>query len=78
MNWRCWPAFETGVICHVDSEAGDNGAAQRLPGKDQGGTSKPCPVCLGLASAHALTASDTPVLRVPQAVFVARFVPQAP
>ena len=68
--------FESGVICHVDSEAGDNGAAQELPGKDHGGTSKPCPVCLGLASVHALTASHAPVLRVPQAVFIARIVPQ--
>ncbi len=68
--------FETSVICHVDSEAGDNGAAQGLPGKDQGGTSKPCPVCLGLASVHALTASHSPALRVPQAVFIARLAPQ--
>jgi hypothetical protein len=67
--------FETGVICHVDSESGDNGAAQG-PGHDQGGTSKPCPVCLGLASVHALTATDAPALRVPQAVFIARLAPQ--
>ena len=68
--------FETGVICHADGETGDNGTAQRLPGEDHGGTSKPCPVCLGLASAHALTANDTPVLRVPRAVFIARLAPQ--
>ena len=70
--------FDTGAICHVDSAPGDNGAAQGLPGNDQGGTPKPCPICLGMATAHALTASDAPILRVPQAVFVVRFAPQAP
>ena len=68
--------FDAGVICHTDSETVDNGTAQGLPGKDQGGTFKPCPVCLGLASVHALTASGTPVLRLPQAVYIARLSPQ--
>jgi hypothetical protein len=68
--------FDTAFLCHVESAAGDNGASQGLPGKDQGGTSKPCPVCLGLASVHALTTTDAPDLRVPQAVFIARLAPQ--
>ena len=68
--------FDASVICHTDSETGDNGAAQGLPGKDQGGTSKPCPVCLGLAFVHALTPSGAPVLRLPQAVYAARLSPQ--
>ena len=59
-------AFELGLICHVDGDADGNG--QSLPGKDRNSPSKPCPVCLGLASAHALPASDAPALRVPQAV----------
>ncbi len=63
--------FDQGIICHVDSEAGANGSDQGLPSKDQDRTSKPCPICLGLASAHALTASDAAVLRIPQAFFVA-------
>ena len=69
---------ETSVICHVDSEAGDSGTAQGSPGKNQGGTSKPCPICLGMASAHALTANDAPAPRVAQAVSAVRFVPQKP
>ena len=68
--------FDTAFLCHVDSAAGDNGAAQGLPGNDRGGTSKSCPICLGLASIHALTATDMPELRVPQAVFIARLAPQ--
>jgi hypothetical protein len=68
--------FDAGVVCHTDSETGDNGTAQGLSGKDPASTSKPCPVCLGLASAHALTASNTPALRVPRAVFIARLAPQ--
>lgn len=68
--------FDPGAICHVDSEADDNGTAQGLPGQDKGGVSKPCPVCLGLASVHALPASEAPSLRVPQTVYIAGFVPQ--
>ena len=68
--------FDTGLVCHVDSEAGDTSAGEGLPGKGQGSTSKPCPICLGMATAHALTASDTQILRLPQAVFVVRTVPQ--
>jgi hypothetical protein len=71
--------FEPGFICHIDdSEADEAGQAQALPGKDQGGVSKPCPVCLGLASAHALPASDAPALRVPQTIVAADFILQDP
>jgi hypothetical protein len=68
--------FDAGVICHTDSETGDNGTAQGLSGKDPASTSKPCPVCLGLASVHALTASDAPILRLPPAVYIAPLSPQ--
>ncbi|MGO9484297.1 MAG: DUF2946 family protein [Rhodomicrobium sp.] len=68
--------LETGVICHL---AAEDGKAQGLPGKDQGGFAKPCPICLGLAaSAHALPASAAPPLRVPQTILAAAFVPQDP
>jgi hypothetical protein len=77
INELALPAgFDTAFLCRVDSAAGDNGAAPVLPGKNQGGTSKSCPICIGLASVHALTASDTPHLRVPRAVFIARLAPQ--
>jgi hypothetical protein len=62
-------ASAAGLICHTDASSGDNAQTQGLPGPDKGNPSKPCPICLGLASAYALTASDAPVLPVPQAVF---------
>ena len=68
--------FDAAALCHAGSGASDDSAGEGLPGKGQGSTSKPCPICLGMAAAHALTASDTPILRVPQAVFVAGAVPQ--
>ncbi len=71
-------ALEAGVICHVDSEADEDGKAQKLPGKDQGRVSKPCPVCLGVASAHALPASEAPALRFPQTVVTLAFVSRHP
>jgi hypothetical protein len=69
-------AADAGFICHTDASASENGWAQELPGKNKDSPSKPCPICLGLASAHALTASEAPVLRVPQAVFQKAAVPQ--
>jgi hypothetical protein len=68
-------AFDAGIICHVDSDADEDGKAQGLPGKDQGRTTKPCPVCFGFASANAaLPASDAPALRVPQTVIADAFI----
>ncbi len=68
-------AFDAGIICHVDSDADDDGKAQGLPGKDQERTSKPCPVCFGFASANAaLPASEAPALRVPQTVIADAFI----
>jgi Protein of unknown function (DUF2946) len=67
-------ALDAGLICHIDSDADEDDAAQALPGKAPGGAAKPCPVCLGLASAHALPASEAPALRVPQTVAAAAFV----
>jgi hypothetical protein len=68
--------FGAATLCHVGNVASHASAGEALPGKGQGSTSKPCPICLGMATAHALTASDTQILRVPQAVFVVRTVPQ--
>jgi hypothetical protein len=70
--------FEPGAICHVDSEADGDGQAQDLPGKRQNGTPKPCPICQGFASAHALQANDTPCLRIPQTISLGALLPQEP
>jgi hypothetical protein len=67
---------DAGFICHTDASVSENGWAQELPGKNKGSPSKPCPICLGLASAYALTASEAPVFRVPQAVFQKVALPQ--
>jgi len=68
-------ALDAGIICHIDSDADEDGKAQGLPGKDQGRTSKPCPVCFGFASANAaLPASEAPALRVPQTVIADAFI----
>ena len=69
--------FGAATLCHAGSGAIDASAGEGLPGKGQGSTSKPCPICLGMATAHAFTASNTPILRVPQAVFVVRAVAQS-
>ena len=66
--------LDPGIICHADSEADEGGKAHTLPRKSPGPAPKPCPVCLGLASAHALPASEGPSLRVPQTVLAAAFV----
>ncbi len=68
--------FDPGAICHVDSEADADGTAQALPGNNQNGVTKPCPVCLGLASVYGLPASEALFLLVPQTVVAAGFVPQ--
>jgi hypothetical protein len=68
--------FAPAAICYVASEADGSGPAPAVPGDGQDGTSKPCPICLGLASAHALPASEAPAPRVPHTLFVPRFVPQ--
>lgn len=65
-------ALDAGVICHVDGEA--DGKTQGLPGKAPGGAAKPCPICLGFASAHALPASEAPAPRVPQTVIADAFI----
>jgi hypothetical protein len=62
-------ALEAGLICHVE------GDGLALPGNGQGGPSKPCPICLGLASAFALHDSGAPVLHVPR--FAALAAPAA-
>jgi hypothetical protein len=64
------------AICYVASEAYGGGPAPAVPGDGQDGTSKPCPICLGLISAHALPASEAPALPVAQTFSIARFVPQ--
>ncbi len=66
--------LDPGIICHADSEADESGNARTLPGKSPSPAPKPCPVCLGLASIHALPASEGPSLRVPQTVLAAAFV----
>lgn len=71
-------ALDAGVICHVESDADEDGGAQGLPRKDQGGMAKLCPICLGLASAHALPANEAPALCVPQTVIAHALVPQNP
>jgi hypothetical protein len=63
-------AFEAGLICHVESST--DGEEQSLPGDNGSSPSKPCPVCLGLASAHALLTPDAPAMGVP--VFVSHKV----
>jgi hypothetical protein len=68
--------FGAATLCRASNLASDASASEAVPGKGQGSTSKPCPICLGMATAHALTASYTLILRVPQAVFVVRAVPQ--
>jgi hypothetical protein len=63
--------FEPGVICHAGSEADESANALALPGKSQERAPKPCPVCLGLASVHALPASEAVPLPAPQTVVAA-------
>jgi len=60
-------------ICHEAIPAREDGKAQSLPGKSPGDAANPCPICLGLASAHAMAASAAPVLRVPQASIALAF-----
>ncbi len=57
--------FAPGALCH------GGGPVQKSPA----GAPKPCPICLGLASAHGLPASEVPVLRVPQTVIALAFIP---
>jgi hypothetical protein len=71
-------ALEAGIICHIETGTDDGGPVQSLPGKNGSGTAKPCPVCLGLASAYALSASEAPQLRVPLAHLVSEPLPQGP
>jgi hypothetical protein len=64
------------AICYVAVEADSDGPAPAIPGDGQDGTSKPCPICLGLIPVHALPTSEAPAPRIPVPVFVARFIPQ--
>ncbi len=64
------------AICYVVSEAHGSSLAPAVPGDRQDRTSKPCPICLGLVSAHALPASEALALPVAQAFSVTRFIPQ--
>jgi len=68
-------AFEPGAICHEAIPAQEDGKAQGLPAKSPGDAANPCPICLGLTSAHAMAASAAPVLRVPQAFIALAFAP---
>ncbi len=68
--------FEPGALCHAGSETGGDEKAQTLPGKDRERASKPCPVCLGLASAHALPASEAASLPAPQTLLIAASFPK--
>jgi hypothetical protein len=70
--------FEAIALCHTGSEVDGDGTAPAVPAKGQDGTSIPCPICLGLASAHALPASDAPSLRVPYTDSVTLPIPQTP
>ena len=63
--------IEPGVTCDASGEAPNGGKA----GKGSGGGVTHCPICLGLASAHAMPASEAPVLRIPQTVIALAFVP---
>jgi Protein of unknown function (DUF2946) len=63
-----------GVICHDEGQAGAAGKAQGDPAKSPAGGQAHCPICLGLASAHAMPASEAPALRVPQAAVMAASV----
>ena len=67
-------AFAAGLICHIDADASGN--TKSLPGKDGSSPQKPCPICQGLASAHALQSSEVPFLRVPYSVYLREDVPQ--
>ena len=67
-------AFDAGQICHIDADASGN--TKSLPGKDGNGPQKPCPICLGLASAHALQSSEVLLLRVPHSVYLREALPQ--
>jgi hypothetical protein len=62
-------------ICHEAIPSQDDGKAQGLPSKSPGDAANPCPICLGLTSAHAMAASAVPVLRVPQAFIALAFAP---
>jgi hypothetical protein len=66
-------AFAAGQICHTDADS--SGANQGLPGNDGNNPQKPCPICLGLASAFAAPASEAPLLNVPQAVTLRVSIP---
>jgi hypothetical protein len=65
--------FDPAAFCHTAIEAdGSNGSDRGTPSQD--GSSKPCPICQGAASAYALTASEAPAPGVPRVVFVERLV----
>jgi hypothetical protein len=66
-------SFDAAALCHLESEADGNGSDRGTPG--QNGPSKPCPICLGAACAHALTAAEAPTASLPRAVFAERLVP---
>jgi len=68
--------FAPAAICYVAVEADSDGPAPAVPGDGQDGPSKPCPICLGLISAHALSTSEAPAPRIPTAVSFVRFIPQ--
>ncbi len=70
--------FEASGICHTGGAVQQDGKAQGLPAKSPAGAPTPCPVCLGLVSAHAMPPSEAPVLRVPQTVIALVFAPRDP
>jgi hypothetical protein len=70
--------FEPGAICHVDSEADKDGKTPGFPGDRQNSSSKPCPICQGFASVHALQTSETAYCRITQAVSLSVALPEEP
>jgi hypothetical protein len=64
-------AFGAGAICHSSAADAEEGKA---PQKSPANGSPRCPICLGLASAHALPASGAAALRVPQTFITVLFV----
>jgi hypothetical protein len=71
-------SFEPGAICHVDSGTDTGAKAQTLPGENREHGPKPCPICLGFASAHALSAGEAVSLPAPRAVLIAVSIPEEP
>ena len=67
---------EAGIVCHMGAAAPEDGKAKPLPEKSPEGGTKPCPICLGFASAYALPGAEAPRLRVPLRVIALAFIPR--